>query len=87
MKIVDQRGTATRFDDIDVGDYFYVAENVGADDLCLKIPALGTGTEEPATVNAVHMKNGHVECFKCDIRVQVVEVDIFVTSNTPERPA
>lgn len=84
MKIVDQRGTSTRFDDADVGDYFYEVDERDSKRLYLKVPVQKDGAK---VVNMVCLGTGDLAAFKADELVQVVEVTIFVTSNTPERPA
>jgi hypothetical protein len=79
MKVIDQRGTPTRFDGADVGDYLYEVGEKDPRRLCLKIPLAGL-------CNIVCLGTGQLAAFNADELVQVVEVEMFVTSNTPEMP-
>lgn len=85
MKITDQRGTLTRFDDLDVGDYFYDADEEDTPALWCKIPVGRQADEGP--FNSIHVEVATLHCFTAESRVQAVEIEIFVVRNTPERPA
>lgn len=85
MKIVDQRGTQTRFDDIDVGDYFYVhraGEEVPAN-LFRKVPLVENG--KGASFNAINLLSAKFSCFSQMSLVQPVEIEVVVLRNTQKR--
>lgn len=84
MKIVDQRGTATRFDDIDVGDYFYEADDTDVQSLFCKIPVVKGEGDAPS--NAVYLRSAALRCFTAETRVQAVEIEVTVLSNVQGRP-
>lgn len=83
MKITDQRGTPTRFDDLDVGDYFYDADEEDTPALWRKLPVGRDARAEP--VNSIHVQTAKLHCFTAESRVQAVEVEIFVTKNIENR--
>jgi hypothetical protein len=75
MKIADQRGTSTRFDNIDVGSYFYDADETAAHRLELKVPA---GKDEYGSpCNAVCLNTGKFVCVPAETCVQAVEINVL----------
>ncbi len=85
MKITDMRGTATRFDDIDVGDYFYDVDETAAHRLELKVPVGKNEYGNP--YNAVCLNTGKLVCVTAETCVQAVEVEVVVHSNVEGRSA
>lgn len=83
MKITDQRGTPTRFDDLDVGDYYYDAGEKAAHRLELKVLAGKDGCGNPC--NAVRLNTGELVCVTAETRVQAVEIEVFVLKNVENR--
>jgi hypothetical protein len=83
MKITDQRGTPTRFDDLDLGDYFYEDDEKDPERLWIKVPAGKDDTGSPC--NAVYTGSGLFHCFTAETRVQAVEIEILVLKNAENR--
>lgn len=79
MKIIDRRRVTVKFEDLAIGDYFYITAQGSADNLMRKIPSLKR--EDGKMVNAVLLQSGQTTCVTKDQVVQPVEVEIVIVQD------